>query len=154
MTFRCIAIRTDDAVRLRHAATDDFGHAVQRFELERTYPCRHCLREASGKTGMLLLSYQTPRPKSVYGQPTAIFLCAAGCARFNEPDTIPDIVRNRVVSFRAFRADGMMIYDANEIVEGDGQALAVRRIFSRDDVAYINAHTAKAGCLLCHIDRA
>jgi len=151
MTFRCIAISTDEALRLRHAVTDDFGHTVQRFELDRTYPCRHCLRKASGKSGMLLLSYQTPRPKSVYGQ--SIFLCAADCARFNEPETIPDIVRNRLVSFRAFRANGMMIYDANEIVEGDGQDLAVRRIFSRDDVAYINAHTAKAGCLLCHIDR-
>jgi len=154
MTFRCIAIRTDEAVRLRRATIDDFGHAIQRLDLDRTYPCRHCLREASGKTGMLLLSYQTPEPKSVYGQPTAVFLCAGDCERFERSDTIPDIVRNRLVSLRAFRGDGMMIYDANELVEADGHDAAVRRIFARDDVAYINAHTAKPGCLLCHIERA
>jgi hypothetical protein len=153
-SFRCTAMSTKDAARLRHAATDDFGYAIQRFDLDRTYPCRHCLREASGETGMLLLSYQTPEPKSVYGHPTAIFMCAGECERFEQLDTIPDIVRNRLVSFRAFRSDGMMIYDANEIVEGDGHDAAVRRILAREDVAYINAHTARPGCLLCHIERA
>jgi hypothetical protein len=153
-SFRCIAIGTNDAVRLRRATTDDFGNAIQRFDLDRTYPCRHCLQEATAKTGMLLLSYQTPKPKSVYGQPTAIFMCASDCARFGQPDAIPDIVRNRLVSFRAFRRVGMMIYDANELAEGTGHEAAVRRIFARDDVAYINAHTAKPGCLLCHIERA
>jgi len=152
--FRCVAIGTDDAVRLRCATTDDFGNAIQRFDLDRPYPCRHCLQEASAKTGMFLLSYQTPKPKSVYAQPTAIFICARDCERFVRPDAIPDIVGNRLVSFRAFRSDGMMIYDANELVEGMGHDSAVRRIFDRDDVAYINAHTAKPGCLLCHIERA
>jgi predicted FMN-binding regulatory protein PaiB len=152
--YRCIAVTTADADRFRHAKTDDFGHDIQRFDVDRMYPCRHCLREASGKSGMLLFSYQTPKPRSVYGQPTAIFMCANGCDRFERPDTIPDIVRNRLVSFRAFDRDGMMIYDANEIVDGGDYDAAVRRIFSRDGVAFINAHTAKAGCMLCHIERA
>jgi len=154
ISFRCVAIRTEEAVRLRRATRDDFGHPIQRIDLDRSYPCRHCLREASASSGMLLLSYQTPKPKSVYGQPTAIFMCVADCERFREPDAIPDIVRNRLVSFRAFRSDGLMIYDANEIVEGNEHIAAVRRILARDDVAYINAHTAKAGCHLCHVERA
>jgi len=152
--FRCIAVSTADAIRFRHAKTDDFGYEVQRLDADRTYPCRHCLREASGRSGMLLFSYQTPKPKSVYGHPMAIFMCACDCERFEKKDVIPDIVRNRIVSFRAFYGDGMMIYDANELVDGGDHDAAVRRIFSRDDVAYINAHTAKAGCMLCHIERA
>ncbi|MDE2449016.1 MAG: DUF1203 domain-containing protein [Gammaproteobacteria bacterium] len=119
----------------------------------KTYPCRHCLREASGENGMLLLSHQAPEPRSVYGHPTAIFLCAHGCARFDGPDTVPDIVRNRHVSLRAFESDGMMLYEANELVEGEGHGAAIRRIFERKEVAFINAHTAKAGCMLCHIVR-
>ena len=152
-SYRCVAVSTGDAERLRHAATDDFGNRIERFDLDRTYPCRHCLREASARNGMLLLSYQTPKPKSVYGQPTAIFMCASSCERFEQQDTIPDIVRNRLVSLRAFRSDGMMIYDANQIVDGGDYNAAVRKIFSSDDVAFINAHTAKAGCMLCHIER-
>ena len=102
---------------------------------------------------MLLFSYQTPKPRSVYGQPTAVFMCAGECDRFEKPDAIPDIVRNRIVSFRAFDRDGMMIYDANEMIDGGDYDAAVRRIFSRDQVSFINAHTAKAGCMLCHIER-
>ena len=48
----------------------------------------------------------------------------------------------------------MMIYDANRIGEGGNYDPIVRMMFDRNDVAYINAHTAKAGCMLCHIERA
>src|SRR5262249_61542387 len=102
MTFRCIAIRTDEAVRLRRATIDDFGYAVQRFDLDRRYPCRHCLREASGKTGMLLLSYQPPNPKSVYGRPTAIFISVGHCERCHKPRNIPHLGPNRRSSICAF----------------------------------------------------
>jgi hypothetical protein len=152
--YRCVAIRTEDAKRFRCAEKDDIGHRIQRLTSDRAYPCRHCLREASAKNGMLLLSYQTPKPQSVYGQPTAVFLCAHACERFTQPNTIAEIVNNRLVSFRAFRSDGMMIYDANQIGEGGNYDPIVRMIFARDDVAYMNAHTAKAGCMLCHIERA
>jgi Protein of unknown function (DUF1203) len=151
--YRCVAIRTEDAERFRRADTDDFGHRIERLTSDRTYPCRHCLREASAKNGMLLFSYRTPKPHSVYSQPTAVFMCAHGCERFERPNTIAEIVNNRLVSFRAFGSDGMMVYDANRIAEGGNYDPIVRMIFARRDVAYINAHTAKAGCLLCHVER-
>ena len=48
----------------------------------------------------------------------------------------------------------MMLYSANELVEGSDHEAAIRRIFDREEVAFINAHTAKAGCMLTHIVRA
>jgi len=152
--YRCIGLSTADADRYRASAVDDFGYSIRRLDAQDSYPCRHCLREATAAHGMLLLSHQAPKPKSVYGHATAIFLCAQECQRFDAPDTVPDIVRNRHVSLRAFDAQGMMLYDANELVPGSGHDAAIRRILGRDDVAYVNAHTAKAGCLLCHIERA
>lgn len=152
--YRCIALSTLDAMRYRSATIDDFGYPIERFARHGTYPCRHCLSEASGADGMLLLSYQLSKPKSVYGHPTAIFLCAQDCTHFDRIDEIPPIVRNRHVSFRAFRSDGAMLYHANELVDGSDHDAAIRRIFAHDDVAFINAHTAKAGCMLCHVDRA
>lgn len=151
--YRCVALSTHDAERYRTARVDDFGHRIQRVDGRETYPCRHCLREAPGGKGMLLLSHQAPEPRSVYGHLTAIFLCAHPCTRFEEPDVVPQIVRNRHVSLRAFRSDGMMLYEANELIEGEGHGAAIRRIFDRDEVAYINAHTAKAGCMLGHVVR-
>ena len=152
--YRGIALSTAAALQYRTAKVDDFGYPIQRFDGQETYPCRHCLREASGERGMLLLSHQAPEPRSVYGHPTAIFLCAQSCARFDEPDTVPDIVRHRHVAFRTFNSDGMMLYSANELIDGGDYDAAIRRIFDRPEVAFINAHTAKAGCMLCSFVRA
>lgn len=153
-TYRCVALSTPEAERYRIARVDDFHHRIQRLDGQKTYPCRHCLREASASEGMLLLSHQAPEPRSVYGHPTAIFLCARACARFEEPDVVPEIVRNRHVALRAFKSDGMMLYEASALVAGEGHDEAIRRILDRDEVAFINAHTAKAGCMLCLIVRA
>lgn len=153
-TYRCFGLSTADARRYRQASVDDFGHPIQRVGARGTYPCRHCLREASGENGMLLLAHRASEPRGVYGHPTAIFLCAEDCVRFDEPDTVPEIICNRQVSLRAFQSDGMMLYDASELVQGEDCDAAIRRILDRDTVAFINAHTAKAGCMLCRIVRA
>jgi len=129
----CVAICTEDAQRFRRAEKDDFSHQIQRLTLDRACPCRHCLREASAKNGMRLLSYQTPKPQSVYGLPTAVFLRAHACERLEQPNTIADIVNNQLLSFCAFRGDGMMIFDANRIGEGGNYHPIVRMMFGRDD---------------------
>jgi hypothetical protein len=152
--FRCIPLDTDFAAKMRKSPTDAFDYPItKRVEPGRTYPCRHCLKEAPSDEGMLLLSYQVPRPKSVYGHPTAIFLCAGECDQFAAANTIPDIVRNRLIVFRSFAEDGMMIYDANELVDGKECEGVLQGLLARKDVAYINTHTAKAGCMLCRIER-
>ena len=152
--FRCIPLDTDFAEKMRKSPIDDFGYPItKRVDSVKTYPCRHCLKEAPSNNGMLLLSYQVPRPKSVYGHPTAIFMCATPCDQFAARNTIPDIVRNRLVVFRSYAQDGMMIYDANELVDGKECEATLQRLLDRKDVAYINAHTAKAGCMLCRVER-
>jgi hypothetical protein len=153
-SYRCIALSTPEVLRYRKASVDDFGYPIQRLRSRETYPCRHCLREASAERGVLLLSHQLADPRSVYGHPTAIFLCAQECPRFDATDTVAPIVANRHVSFRAFDRHGMMLYAASELAEGSGHGGAIRRIFRTPEVAFINAHTAKAGCMLCHITRA
>jgi hypothetical protein len=102
---------------------------------------------------VLLLSHQLAEPRTVYGHPTAIFLCAEECSRFDVADVAPPIITHRHVSFRAFDSHGMMLYGANELAEGGGHEAAIRRIFGNPEVAFINAHTAKAGCMLCHVIR-
>lgn len=152
-SYRCVPLSTADAMRYRQMSADDFGYPIQRLRSEETYPCRHCLQEASGEHGMLLLSHQLYEPPTVYGHPTAIFLCAEECPRFDVADEVPPIIAHRHVSFRAFDNRGMMLYGANELAESGGHEAAIRRILGKPEVAFINAHTAKAGCMLCHIER-
>lgn len=152
-SYRCIPLSTADAERYRQSSIDNFGYPIQRFRSADTYPCRHCLQDASAERGVLLLSHQLSEPRTVYGHPTAIFLCAEECSRFDVPDVVPPVIAHRHVSFRAFDSHGMMLYGANELAEGSGHEAAIHRIFANPEVAYINAHTAKAGCMLCHITR-
>jgi len=152
-SFRCVPLSTADAERYRRSSVDDFGYPIRKIRSADNFPCRYCLQEASADRGVLLLSHQLAEPPTVYGHPTAIFLCATECTRFDVADVVPPIITHRHVSFRAFDSLGMMLYAANELAEGSGHESAIRRIFENPEVAFINAHTAKAGCMLCHIIR-
>ncbi len=153
ISYRAIGLSDQEAARLRSLEHDDFGNQVLR-RTAGTYPCRFTLAETSAAAGMLLLSWQTPLPASVYGHPTAIFLSARGGHAYHRADAVPEIVSNRAVSLRAFGSDGLMLYDAGEVVTDKSHDAAVRRILAREGVAFVNAHTIGAGCFLCRFERA
>ena len=65
---------------------------------------------------------------------------------------IPDCVRLRQMSLRAYDAAHLMI-DA-VVCEGKDVAAAILASFHNSDVAYIHLHNAKRGCFSCRVDRA
>ncbi len=153
MHYHYEAIPSDEAAWHRQSTTDRGGHEILHFRDGDTYPCRHCLKEAGKEHGALLFSFQLPQPASVYAQPTAIFLCQDACKRHNGGQEVPEIVRNRFVALRAFCANGLMDYAMNALSEGANVGTEVERILANKDIAYINIHTALAGCMLCAVRR-
>ncbi len=65
---------------------------------------------------------------------------------------MPEVLRSRTLSLRAFDAAGMML-DA-DLVEGRALEGAAERLLADPAVAYLHAHFAKPGCFACRIDRA
>jgi len=65
---------------------------------------------------------------------------------------IPDYVRIRQMSVRAYDASHLMIDAA--VCEGEDAAPAILRMFDNAAVAYIHLHNAKRGCFSCRVDRA
>ncbi|HEY5205724.1 MAG TPA: DUF1203 domain-containing protein, partial [Roseiarcus sp.] len=63
---------------------------------------------------------------------------------------IPDVLRIRPISLRAFDALGDMV-DA-DLTEGDLEP-AIERLFANPEAAYIHAHYARRGCYAARIDR-
>ena len=61
-------------------------------------------------------------------------------------------MRARLLSLRAFDADGMMV-DA-EVVDGAAVEPLIARLLANSDVSYIHAHYAKRGCYSGRIERA
>ena len=150
MHFRCVPIPTETARRFRAAETDDGGNPIiRRIATGHGEPCRHCLRLAEAGEVMLLLSWHLPRPRSVYWTPSPIFLHEKDCPAWTEQDSIPPIVRNSLISVRAYDGDGMCLYDLGQVAEGPEADAPLARALADPRTEFVNIHTAKPGCLLC-----
>ena len=67
-------------------------------------------------------------------------------------DRVPEQLRRRTLSLRAYTGIGMMV--AAEVVAGTELESGVERLFALESTAYIHAHFAAAGCYAARIDRA
>ena len=152
MQFRCVPIDTATATRFRQTGVDDAGQPVIRRVAKGGEPCRHCLRGAQEGDGLLLLSWHLPRPRSVYWTPSPIFLHAEDCPAWDEADMIPPIVRNSLISVRAYDDEGMCLYDLGRVSEGQEADGPLANALGDPRTAFVNIHTAKPGCLLCQAE--
>jgi hypothetical protein len=66
-------------------------------------------------------------------------------------DAVPEALRSRPLSMRAFDDDGMIV--EAELVDGREMAGAVERLFANPGSAYIHVHDARRGCCAARVDR-
>lgn len=116
------------------------------------YPCRVTLEDAEPGDAVLLVNHEHLPVDTPYRSRHAIFVAdgAEQAARYE--DTIPEQLRIRLLSVRAFDADGMMI-DA-EVLEGSGLEAEIERLFADPRAAYLHVHNARRGCFAARVDRA
>jgi hypothetical protein len=151
--FRCLPVPTETGDRWRATGVDDFGNTLVRMASDGAAPCRHCLREAAAGAEMLLGSYRMPGPTGIYWTPSPIFLHAEPCVAYDQADHVPDTVRARLVSVRAYDAAQMCLYDLGQAVEGGDVDPFLARAISDPRTEFVNIHTAKPGCMLCRVER-
>ena len=86
------------------------------------------------------------------GDPAFCTAAAEGAETvYDRNNEIPDAMRVRQMSLRAFDADHMMI--EADLVDGREIEQMIERFFADPLVAYIHAHYAKRGCYAARIDR-
>ena len=166
LEFRCIPIPTEVGGRWGRSGVDDSGNKLRRMVAETRpaepdgsrqngtgAPCRHCLRDAEEGEELLLGSYRMPRPQGIYWTPSPIFVHARTCQQFARINEVAPIVRNRLVSIRAYDRDDLCIYDLGHA--GDGNEIDGPLMHALEDrrTAFVNIHTAKPGCVLCRVER-
>jgi len=115
------------------------------------FPCRISLEDAAIGETVLLLNYQHQPATSPYQSSHAIFVKDGAVEAKLRPDRIPDQLRRRLLSVRAFDDEGMMI-DA-DIVEGRELERVVEPMLANPSAAYLHVHNAKRGCYAARIDR-
>jgi hypothetical protein len=152
--FRCQPMDSAVALRFRATGIDDGGNRLHRRIADHPSPCRHCLAEAVPGQAVVLGSYHFGRPGGIYWTPSPIWLHAEGCVRFEQVNVIPDIVRNRLVSVRAYDADDFCLYDLGDVGDGREVDALIDRCLADPRTDFVNIHTARPGCFLCRVERA
>lgn len=155
MTFRILGL---SPAPFRHlfglSDTALRAHDAQRHVADRSpgFPDRIELRDAEPGETLLLLNYVHQPADTPYRASHAIFVREGAECAYDAVGEIPEALRRRVLSLRAFDAAHAMC-DA-ELASGDAIADAITRLLADDATAYIQAHYALRGCYAARIERA
>jgi len=116
------------------------------------FPCRVSLADAEPGERVLLLNYEHLAVASPYRSRHAIYVRENAQDARHFRNEVPDVLRRRLLSLRAFDAVGMM--RSADVVDGKQVEPLIERMLADPKVAYIHAHNAKPGCFAARIDRA
>ena len=115
------------------------------------YPCRLTLEDAEIGESVLLVNYEHLAVNSPYRSAHAIFVREEATTCPPIANRIPEQLRIRLLSIRAFDADGMMI-DA-DVVFGAESEPVIRTLLNDSRVEYLHIHNAKPGCYAARVDK-
>lgn len=124
----------------------------KRIDAPHSAPDRISLRDAEPGETVLLLNYEHQSAGSPYRSRHAIYIIEGEQRQFDEVNVVPDVMRRRLLSLRAFDAAGMMV-DA-DVVDGAEVEPVIERFLADPNTAYVHAHYAKRGCFAARIERA
>jgi len=116
------------------------------------FPDRIEMRDADIGQRLLLLNHVCQPADTPYRATHAIFVREGAEETYDRIDDVPEVMRTRLLSLRAYDSSGMML-DA-DVVDGREIETIIGRLFGNDRIAYIHAHNAKRGCYSGRIDRA
>lgn len=155
MAFRITGL---DPAPFRHlfGLTDEelAARAVQRHIASKTpgVPDRIEVRDLEPGESALLLNYTHQPADTPYRASHAIFVREGAQVAYDRIDAVPEAMRLRLLSLRAFDGDHMML-DAG-VIEGAQVERLIGQLLENPRVAYVQAHYAKFGCYAARIERA
>ena len=115
------------------------------------FPCRISLKDAEPGEELLLLPYEHQPENSPYRASGPIYVRVGATQRTLPAGEVPDYVRLRQISVRAYDARHMIV--GAEVCAGDAVAAEIERQFAGPAVSYIHLHNAKRGCYSCLVRR-
>ena len=153
MNFRISGLPAEDFAGWFEMSEAELGerHAVRRVvDQEHAFPCRISLTDAQVGEEVLLINHEHLPVDSPYRSRHAIYI-RAGERTFDTAGVVPDMLRRRLLSVRAFDERGMMT--GCDVVDGRELESAIGELFAGPQAAYLHVHFAKAGCYAARVDR-
>lgn len=126
---------------------------VKRYQVDSDpgFPDRIELKDAQIGQSVLLLNHVCQPADTPYRASHAIFVLEGATQVYDAVGQVPEAMRIRLLSLRAYADSGMMI-DA-DVVAGTEIEAVIARMFADPQVSYIHVHHAKRGCYAARIDR-
>jgi len=154
MPFQISALRRDDFENL--LSLDDEALARQgakRSIADRTpgFPCRVSLQDAEPGEPVILVPFCHQSAASPYRASGPIYIRQAAQTAVIPPDTVPALLRTRLLSVRAYNDNHLMT--SADVIAGDDLEPLLTRTLAGDDVSYVHIHFARPGCYACRVDR-
>lgn len=152
--FRITGLSPDLFKHLFGLSDEDLSkQGVRRYLVDKKpgFPDRIELRDAEPGETVLLLNHVCQPADTPYRAAHAIFVREGATDTFDRINLVPDSMRARLLSLRAYGADGMML-DA-DVVDGHEVEPLIERLFADPAVSYIHVHNAKQGCYHGRVDR-
>jgi hypothetical protein len=155
MDFRICGLPAEPFAALFGLAEDELARrGVMRVVADSSpgYPDRIEMRDAAPGESLLLLNHVHHDVANPYRASHAIFVREGAREAFDAVGVVPACLRLRLLSLRAFDAEGMMV-DA-DVIEGRDVESGIERLFADPRVGTLHAHYAKRGCYAGRILRA
>ena len=154
MGFQITALSADEFSHLFGQDDETLArHGARRMtvDVKPGYPCRVTLEDAEPGESVLLVNYEHLAVDTPYRSAHAVFVREGATTCPPITNRIPEQLTIRLLSIRAFDADGMMV-DA-DVVHGEESEPVIRRLLDKPRVDYLHIHNAKPGCYAARVDR-
>ena len=153
MAFRLTGLRAEKFEHLFHRSDAELkALGAVRLNAQLGYPCRVTLEDAIPGENVLLVHYEHIGAPSAYRSAGPIFIREAVLPTGTIENQIPDAMRDRLYSVRAYDEYGWML-DA-DVGLGKDLAGLFDRFLADPQVHFLHLHHARRGCFASRVDRA
>jgi len=155
MSFRITGLSPEPFRHLMGLPDEELARlGVRRYVADKSpgFPDRIAMRDVGIGERVLLINHVCQPAETPYRATHAIFIHEGAEATYDRVGEVPDVMKIRLLSLRAYDAEGMMI-DA-DVCEGEGVEPLIERLLANPKAAYIHAHNARRGCYSGKIERA
>lgn len=153
--FRIKGLAPERFAHLFGASDEELArHGARRYIVDETpgFPDRIEMRDLEPGECAILVNYTHLDVDSPYRSSHAVFVREHATRAYDGVDEIPDVLRRRLLSVRAF--DGSDMLTRADVIGGDSLRAWIESAFEDDAVRFIDVHNAKPGCFAARVERA
>ena len=155
MSFRISSLPRSQFEHLFDLSSDQLAsrRAVRMFATKKPgFPCRVSLADAEIGEEVILANYEHHDVNTPFRSSYAVFVRPSATHSCLDVDEVPEVLRSRILSLRAFDETGMLT--TADLADGTALEGSIETMFENPSVSYIHVHLAKPGCYAARVDRA